>query len=546
MVFPIQPSLARKLGKAVAISTVMFAPFSTAFCADQSVLVRKIESLSGQLEDLKRQIRDLQQQESEKDARVNAVEKKTQDTAQQVRHVEKKVEEGSKPNAIELSGDYRFRSDSLRGTSIPFYSFQQMLPFMLGQPGAAPPQLIPGQGYRNASLLTNRLGLNIKARATEDVTVKARLLMYKTWGHETTGPVTDDAFFFDRFSTFDGNMGHVPEDNLLRVDQAYATWTNIGGSAAWFSVGRRPSTGGVPTNVRQNIKKKPSDTGGVPGLLIDYAFDGATLGIAPDIAALPGAYAKFCYGRGFDSGFTSNNALKDVNFAGINIVPYVTDNFRFELQWDRAYSIFAYPEYKQAPYPGFGPNTNLGDIEQYMIGTMGKIENLGPGNMVLFASGGMSKTHPNTHVLQVGGVPAAGLMYDYGTVPENKTGTAFYVGGRYDLQSGTKFGLEYNRGSKNWVSFAPASDDMWTSKQGVHGNVYEAYVIHELQSKPISKFGKAQFRLGYQHYTFKYTGSNNWLGAPKSIEDLNNPMNAQMLTPLKKADDIYLTFDVSF
>ena len=45
----------------------------------------------------------------------------------------------------------------------------------------------------------------------------------------------------------------------------------------------------------------------MPGLLVDYAFDGATLGVAPDIDALPGAYAKICYGRGFDAGFKSSD-----------------------------------------------------------------------------------------------------------------------------------------------------------------------------------------------------------------------------------------------
>ena len=49
------------------------------------------------------------------------------------------------------------------------------------------------------------------------------------------------------------------------------------------------------------------------------------------------------------------------------------------------------------------------------------------------------------------------------------------------------------------------------------------------------------------NYQFDYTGSNNWVGAPKEISsDLTNPMNAQMFTPLKNAHDIYLTFNVEF
>ena len=80
------------------------------------------------------------------------------------------------------------------------------------------------------------------------------------------------------------------------------------------------------------------------------------------------------------------------------------------------------------------------------------------------------------------------------------TGEAIYLGGRYDINStGTKLGLEYNHGSKNWITFTPASDDMWTSKLAARGNVYEAYIIQGLNKKPIARRGNAFFRLGYQY-----------------------------------------------
>ena len=378
--------------------------------------------------------------------------------------------------------------------------------------------------------------------------------MYKVWGHETSDPVagSSTAFFADKFFIFDGNVSHVPEDNTLRVDQAYATWSNIAGLPAWFSVGRRPSTGGIPTNLRQGVERAGSS--GVPGLLIDYAFDGATLGVAPDVDALPGAYAKLCYGKGFDSGFRPNNGIEDVDFWGFNVVPYDTDNLHVELQWDRAIDIFAVPEDRYSSMFG-ASNTNLGDIDQYGITVTGKIEKLGIGDLNLFASAAMSKTHPNDNLFAVGTpfgpMGVAGLMYDapaLGGEKESRTGSAFYVGARYDITStGTKLGVEYNHGSKYWLTFAPASDDMWTAKLGTHGDVWEVYAIQDIRSKAISKLGRAQFRLGYQNYNFKYTGSNNWVGEPKKISDLDeDPMNAQMFTPLKKAHDIYLIFDVFF
>ena len=55
-----------------------------------------------------------------------------------------------------------------------------------------------GRDVKNDSLFTNRFGLNLNAKATEDINVKARLLMYKVWGMGNADPVTTNAFFADR------------------------------------------------------------------------------------------------------------------------------------------------------------------------------------------------------------------------------------------------------------------------------------------------------------------------------------------------------------
>jgi hypothetical protein len=490
---------------------------------DQDDLLKKIDMMSKELDNLKKQMQELQKKDAAKEERMAVV--------------EKKAEEVAGPSWLEIGGDFRTRYDYLSGKTHES--------FTLGGPAK-------GESVRNESLLTNRLGLNIKAKATEDVQVKARLLMYKVWGHDTAGPVTGaNALFPDKQRIFDGNVSHTPQDSTLRVDQAYATWSNIAGQPLWFSVGRRPSTGGVPTNLRQNTEK--IGTAGVPGLLIDYAFDGATLGFAPDIAALPGAYLKLCYGKGFDRGFASLvNSTKDVNFVGFNVVPYDTDNFHVELQVSKAFDIFAFPEFNSAT---IGPltvnNTNLGDITQYGAVVMGKLDNLGPGDLNLFLSPAISHTSPNSNSLGAGPLQY-GLMWDsVNGGQQSRTGYAAYLGARYDIKSsGTKLGLEYNHGSKNWITFTPASDDMWTSKLGTRGNVYEAYVIQELNKKPIAKRGKAFFRLGYQYYDFQYSGSNNWVGASQKISGLTStpggPVAPQFFPVLKNAQDVYATFEVLF
>ncbi|HEY6009984.1 MAG TPA: DUF3373 family protein, partial [Nitrospirota bacterium] len=193
---------------------------------------------------------------------------------------------------LDIGLDYRFRVDSLSGKVQDHFSIMQSLfdPTYTGT---------PAHDVKNDTMFMNRLGMNLKANPVEDISMKARLVMYKVSGHETAGPATGN-YFMDRFQVMDGTSGHVPQDNVVRVDYAYATVSNLFGAPAWFSVGRRPSTGGGPTNYRENNEKQ--GTAGIPALLVDMAFDGMTVGYAPDIDPLPGFYVKLCYGRGFETG----------------------------------------------------------------------------------------------------------------------------------------------------------------------------------------------------------------------------------------------------
>jgi hypothetical protein len=447
---------------------------------------------------------------------------------------------------LTIGGDYRFRYDYLKG-SVHEYRQADLTgnpPNQLGFP-------IPGFNVENNSLMLNRFGLNLKADAMEDVTVKARLLMYKVWGHETATPIQGTSaapagFFGDRaMGVNDGTIGHVPSDNALRVDYAYATVSNIFGAPAWFSVGRRPSTGGVPSNIRQNQEKL--GTAGIPSIMVDYAFDGLTVGYAPDIDALPGAYAKLCYGKGFDSGFqpTTGASLKDTDFLGLNVALIDSDTFHVELQYQKGWNIFDMPSDGVAGFGTTGPTENLGDID-WIGGVV--TSKLGPLN--LFASAAMSKTDPNNNTF-AGNTTPWGLLWTAtiagGEGPVSTKGYAAYIGARYDMNK-TKVGVEYNHGSKNWIGMVPADDDIWTSKLGARGDVYEVYLIQELDRKAISKKARAFVRLGYQYYKFGYTGSNFWIGAPAKISDLSSasPLNQQILTPVDSAKDLYLTFDVQF
>jgi hypothetical protein len=509
----------------------------------------------------------------------------------------KKTEDKSLGKWLTIGGDYRFRLDNLRGETKAYtdvnktFSFAQaqMNSGFLNNPSVFGPQVaafsnfangmkqvrsfsdagaflqnnqqmlmglgnfaqqIPADKPNNDTLYTNRLGIDMHAKATKDVTVNVRLVAYKTFGSQDDSAVTNSGntpFFTDRVGVFDGTLGHVPSTSLLDVDRAYATWSNIGGQPIWFSVGRRPSTEGAPSNLRLN-NERPGN-GGTPALLVDYAFDGMTLGWAPDIEALPGAYAKVCYGRAFDSGLeTVGNSLKDTDMLGVAIIPVDTDPLRIWTQWNHAFNIFDFPTMRNTAFGNTAPAVELGDIDWFGIGAMSTLKNVGRGKLNFFGDLGFSLTHPNNNVSANAGFQ--GLLTGQFFNPEaanDKSGWAAYVGARYDYTpTGTKLGFEFNHGSKNWITFAPAADDMWTAKLGTRGNVYEAYLIQELPLKPVSSYlSKVFFRLGYQYYDFEYTGSNNWVGAPVKISDIK-ATDMHLLAPLETAQNIYATFEVKF
>ena len=564
-------------------------------------LMKKIDHLSRELQALKSQVTTNEQKAAQAQAQPPAQAAELADLKSQVT----KLGDKSLSKWLTVGGDYRFRFDSLEGQSKTFtdvnatfanaqntlqseffanpaaasslnpaWTTAQALSGLMGfsqamgkvatydqanaflganasMAGAmgAFAATVPAYKPKNTSQYSNRFGLDLGAKATQDVSVNAHLNVYKVFGSQDEGSVTNAGsapFFADRVGVFDGTLGHVPSNSALNVDRVYATWSNIGDEPVWLSVGRRPSTGGAPGNLRDN-RPNPGN-GGTPSMLVDYAFDGMTVGYAPDVDGWPGAYAKICYGRGFENGFTDprGNSLKDTDMLGVAIIPIDTDPLRVWLQWNRGMNIFDAPTMRNTYFGDTTAKTNLGDIDWLGMGFMSTFKNIGPGKLNVFGDVGVSITHPNQNVSAQFGFQGLMTGSFFGPeAPTSKTGTAIALGVRYDLPSNSKFGFEYNHGSKNWITFAPAADDMWTAKAGTRGNVYEAYFIQELDRKPISSFfSKAFFRLGVQYYKFDYTGSNNWVGAPVAIGDVNGQM--MTTTPLENATNLYATFEVKF
>ena len=423
--------------------------------------------------------------------------------------------------------------------------------------------------HDNDTIWTTRMRLNLNAKATENVEVKTRLAMYKAWGMQNN-PVDQQynggngggPFMLSSMSGMDGATTRQPSDNILRVDRAFVNWNNIGGQPVWFSIGRRPTSDGPPAQLRMGMDERMA----TPVEYMDYPFDGISMGYAYrslfGIEDFPGR-VRVCYGRGFESGPTADNSgINDVDFAGVSWDVYKKGNRFFNVQSFVAMNMFNVPdgvtfanplEYAvwtidNTKYDPMDPDQNmildrknLGDIYHTAAVFMDKYQDLN-----YFMVGGWSQTNPRG-VDELGtGLLSSWWDDDY---MASKDGYSLYAGIRYDMPDApVKLGLEYNWGSRNWISFTPGHDDLYASKLATRGSVVEAYMIYDIPAgEAVSKYGKAFMRLGYQHYDYKYTGSGFWLGEPLDIDDLaNDPLNAQFYTPVDSMDQVYLTFEAMF
>jgi len=102
-----------------------------------------------------------------------------------------------------------------------------------------------------------------------------------------------------------------------------------------------------------------------------------------------------------------------------------------------------------------------------------------------------------------------------------------------------KFGLEYNYGSKYWINFTQAADDLLGSKLATRGHVGEAYYMFEVNDN-------MSIKLSGLYYDYEFTGSGSPLGAPKKIEDVQSGEAYSMFPVVDTAWDARLALTVKF
>jgi hypothetical protein len=374
---------------------------------------------------------------------------------------------------------------------------------------------VPSYTDNTNSLFTNRLRLKFDTKITENLSFTGRLSMYKVFG-DSTGVQTFNGQ--PTSMNIDGSTSGVPNSDQLRVERAYFSWNNIAGSKLYLSIGRRPSTEGPPLNFRQDEPR-----GGTPsGALIDYQFDGITVGYRLS----ENMVWRLCWGMGYQSGFGNANILKmpsdrlkDTHFMGANLDLWETDKTLVQFTYAHAFNVtdgfnglLVLPN---NPLTGdavgapvvmrYTPSANLGAIHLAGLNVTRKLNAVD-----LYASANLSATRPNGKT-----TPFGGLMSDPFEMPQDRTGYMYYLGARYNFANDerTKLGFEYNHGSQYWFNFAQASDDIVAPKTNTRGNVFETYLTHRINSRFI-------FKADYIRYLYDYSGSGWHVGTPKKLDQM--------------------------
>ncbi|PIE59114.1 MAG: hypothetical protein CSA32_05705 [Desulfobulbus propionicus] len=497
-------------------------------------LESKIEELARQIEALKAQLAKQNEAMAEYGVKVDDMDEL----------LEEKSDTWDLASRFTFYGDFRARGDYYSASNV----FSAGTPLRLNQTGGYDTQSMGDQ--KNDTILTNRLRLNMRVKATENVEFKGRLAMYKAWGMQSTP--TDLA---GGYPIFDGNATRTPSDSALYVDRAFVNWNNIGGLPMWFSIGRRPTSDGPPAHLRMGNDTRMA----TPSGYFDYPFDGLTLGYAWDWSteAMGSSRLRFCYGRGFENGLqydhdtAPHSPLDDTDFGGFSWDVMKTDSRFMNLQFFGIYNLFNYPNFQSdfvnfgaAQPPAAGGYGNKLDVGQMYHGTgiyMSQVNNLH-----YFIAGGWSHTDPNNN----------GIFNDYYGMAMGQTGPntgsedgySVYAGIRYDFDDiGLKIGAEYNFGSQYWVAFTPGHDDLYMSKLATRGNAYELYLIYDLPTgEIISRYAKTFVRFGYQYYDFNYSGGFDWNMKPYDLDDDKAALQALGINPVATAHQLYLTFEAYF
>jgi len=404
-----------------------------------------------------------------------------------------------------------------------------------------------GSTRKNRDLYSNRLWLDMAYMPTDNLVFKGQLSYNKAFGANMpdNGGSTFQRGFSSGFDTFDWVINENLTDDNIKLRQAYWLYLGdnfLGTGLDWTaSIGRRPSTTGFLSNLREDDKAQSP-----LGHLIDVEFDGASSKVKlEELTGISGMTFKLCLGQGSTNAVakfnskgdptsysTDSDVLEDVRLAGFIFTPYNDGQY-----------IVKTTAYKAFNVPGFAQDLESDPTGQTMkFITTGDMLGAGISFLIdglnddidflsdtkLFASFAWSKSLPDSNTQIMGMMTPNGAVG--AGVGEEQTGSSYWVGTQMPIEPlGGKLGVEYNHGSKYWRPFTYGEDTAIGSKLATRGDAIEVYY-----TQPITKGLSAQIR--YTKIDYDYTGSQGFFGAggtPIKISDLK--AGAKMGDPLFKS-----------
>ena len=498
-------------------------------------LINRLNKLMEEVQNIKEELESLKNKQKELETEQD---KKEEDLWSEIDYMDDRIMKSEVKTALDrvnFYGDFRADFNTIQA-HIPKHNQMYNTPKGLSsiQKGA--------HWYRNNKLFTHRLRLNMTADIADNIKFRGRLSALKAFG------VGDDAPIFNGQATgyyFDGNAARRPSSGRIYLERAYVDWSDIGGYPIFFSVGRRPSTDGPPLHLKLNSPRQ----GTPPAIAFDFPFDGMTLGMGvSDYVHIPGSVVRICYGIGYDSGWgdgdlldddsifrnVSADALRDMDLIGIlwDVWDDPDEGSFLNILYARSFNIsdvmagtgvFPYaldpltgeslpnPETIK-PIQRFSPTQTIGDMDIAAVTFMHR-----DFNTDWFLASAWNHSHPDSNAYSKYGF--GGFLTDQGQPLKGHSGWAVFTGFRRPwsipyLNLDTKYGLEYNFGSKYWFNFTHGADNIFGSKLAARGHVVEPYLILDINKN-------AYIRLSYQYYHYLWSGSGWHVGSPQKLS--SNP-----------------------
>ena len=416
-------------------------------------------------------------------------------------------------------------------------------------------KLADGTKAKNDALLTNRLWLGAKYKADDNSSFFGKLSYNKAFGDTADHSQSNTN---PGYANFDWVTNENATDNTVKVKEAYWLYNQeklFGADVPWgASVGRRPSTDGLPTNIKND------QTANSPlSHVVDVEFDGFSIKFdTQTVTGLTGSWFKICGGRGltnatprfdmFSPAYSTDDSKNvDVDMLGFIAVPYDNGQYSVHMNYAKAWNLIGFDGQSLKNFndaygaynPAYGGTMNattaydlqmatpafkdVGDIQFATV--LFKTEGIGNGisnyldNTKAFASFAASKTDPNEK----------GML---GSL-DSETGTSVWLGVNAPcpiLPDSAKIGFEWNKGSKYWRSMTYGEDTYAGSKIATRGQAWEVYRTQKLTNA-------LSFGVSYVLMQYDYTGSNSFFGADGTPMTMAQAQTAGQ-NPVEEAQDV--------